>query len=132
MEVGGVGQGAVRTQKALCHSIALATVEGPAAEATYDAPVVESETIPGLLGLKTQHRMKAVVDTESYRMIVPGPGGVKIHLSPGSVAYQGYPTVSGHMMIPCTEFQNSRGSSNPTVLLVGANETTTAAAKGVS
>ena len=110
----------------------LLQLEGPADEATYDATVVESETIPGLLGLNTQRRMKAVVDTESYRMIVPWPGGVKIHLSPGSVAYQGYSTVSGDMMIPCTDFENSRGSSNPTVLLVGADETTTAVAKGVS
>ena len=121
MDVGGVGQGAVRTQKALCHTIALETLNGPADEATFDAPVVESETIPGLLGLKAQHRMKAWVDTENYRMIVPGPGGVKMQLSPGSVVYQGYPTVSGHMMIPCTEFEKSKGSSTPTVLLTGAS-----------
>ena len=55
-------------------------------------------------------------------MIVPGPGGVKIQCSPGTVVYQGYPTVSGHMMIPCTEFDKCKGSTNPTVLLTGVSD----------
>ena len=57
-------------------------------------------------------------------MIVSGPGGVKIHCSPGTVVYQGYPTVSGHMMFPCTEFAKSEGMKKPMVLLTGASSST--------
>ena len=126
MQVGGVGQGTTGTEKAWCHNIALPTVNGDAQEATYDAPVVPSETIPGLLGLKTQRRLKAIIDTDANRMIVPGPGGVKIHCSPGTVVYQGYPTVSGHMMFPCTEFDKTKGLKKPVVLLTGVSTTTEA------
>ena len=122
MEVGGVGRGSVHTEEAWEHDIALPTVQGTSEDATYDAPVVDSDTMPGLLGLKTQKRLKAIIDTDHYRMIVPGPGGVKIQCSPGTIVYQGYPTVSGHFMIPCTEFDRRNlptPSSRTTVLLSG-------------
>ena len=95
MEVGGVGKGAMRTQTALCHEIAFAIVGGTAEDATYDAPVVESETILGLLGLKTGHRLKVLVDTDTYRMIVPGPGGVNKTVFPRHSCLSGIPDSFG-------------------------------------
>ena len=48
--------------------------------------------------------MRCIMDMDKNRLIVPGPGGIEMTLSPGSIVYPLEPTHSGHLLLPCSEF----------------------------
>jgi hypothetical protein len=43
---------------------------------------------------------KAILDTHGKLLIIPGPGGVEIRCSPGTVALQLGMSESGHLIMP--------------------------------
>ena len=52
---------------------------------TYTAPMIPASDLPPLLGLRTLESRQAVLDTGNKRLVFPGPGGVHLQLSPGSL-----------------------------------------------
>ena len=128
LEVGGVGQGAMQAHSKVTHNIVCPTIGGPPVAATFTAPEIESEKVPALLGLKTLTAMNAIMDMGTNRLIVPGPGGVKMVTSPGTVVYPLEPTHSGHLLLPCSEF-GRRPREETMTLLSGVNATATVAAE---
>ncbi len=84
----------------------------------YRATVLDDSQVPGLLGLATLKRLGAVLDLQSDRLIIPGPGGVKMHSSPGSKHLRLYAAPSGHLILPMCEWQSARPRLHvkPTVL----------------
>ena len=48
--------------------------------------------------------MKAIIDTGNFKVIVPGPGGFRLELSPGSVIINCEKAMSGHMMMPTSDW----------------------------
>ena len=76
------------------HNIVCPTIGGPPVAATFTAPEIESEKVPALLGLKTLTAMNAIMGMGTNRLIVQGPGGVKMETSPGTVVYPLEPTHS--------------------------------------
>ena len=57
----------------------------------YDTMVLDSpggDMVPALLGLVDMKRMKVVIGPVSGKLIVPGPGGLKVTYSPGTEAVQ--------------------------------------------
>ena len=68
---------------------------------SYTAPVIAGSSLPLLLGLKSLMAKKALLDTHGKLLIIPGPGGVEIRCSPGTVALQLENGVdSGHLILP--------------------------------
>ena len=72
--------------------------------------MVPSSSLPPLLGLKSLRKMKAVVDTATPALIIPGPGGLEFKLSPGTYVHELKMSESGHLILPVGTSQP--GSSN--------------------
>lgn len=74
-------------------------------------PVVEGEEgarLPGLLGLQSMERMRAVIDTHSRKMILPGPGDIKYVLPPGSLEIPLEKAPSGHLVFVIDAYESER------------------------
>ena len=54
-----------------------------------------------------------LLDLGDGRMIVPGAGGVELHLSPGSRVFALELTDSGHYVLPLTKRSSNKASQNP-------------------
>ena len=61
------------------------------------------------------------MNPDNPRLIVPGPGGVEFQCSPGIVVYPLEPTHSGHLLMPCSEF-NRRPGEETITLVSGVHE----------
>ena len=61
------------------------------------------------------------MNPDNPRLIVPGPGGVEFQLLPGTVVYPLEPTHSGHLLMPCSEF-NRRPGEETITLVSGVHE----------
>jgi len=98
--VEGVGKDAQVARWAIRLSMSVHDVSGNASSATYTAPQIEGSLLPPLLGNKTLRKMQSLIDCGSGRLVLPGPGGVELKLSPGSHAYDLEFTPSGHWILP--------------------------------
>jgi hypothetical protein len=74
----------------------------------FTAMVQSNSELPGLYGLVSQTRRQAVIDTGNDRVIYPGPGGIKYHLSPGSKVVKCQRAISGHLLLPCSEWHQAK------------------------
>ena len=124
LEVGGAGQGAQVARTKVTHHIVCPTIDkaggpGVPVAGTFEAPEIESEKVPALLGLKTLVRMKAIMDMGQNRLIVPGPGAVQMHFPAGTTVYPLEPTHSGNLLLPCSELDHGRPSEERITLLSG-------------
>ena len=118
LNVSGVGTGAQECTHDCTVPISMTTIDGRPVVGTYTAPTVnekkvpgkpESSPIPGLLGLRALQERRAILDFSrgpgDLRITFPGPGDVKIELSPGSDTFQLHSAPSGHLMLPCCEHE---------------------------
>ncbi len=78
-------------------------------QSTYKAMVAKNSDLPALYGLNRMTEQQAVVDTGNDRLIYPGPGGIKYQLSPGSKVYKLQRAMSGHLLLPCSEWKKAAG-----------------------
>ena len=100
LKVEGVGNGTNEARMIADVPIAMLDEIGE-----FQTPVVENSGLPGLWGIESQHRKRVIVDTGGEACIFPGPQGFKIILSPGSKVARMERAISGHMMLPCSDFQ---------------------------
>ena len=56
------------------------------------------------------------MDPAHARLIVPGPGGIKVVTSPGTVVYLLESTHSGHLLLPCSELTRQPGEETIALL----------------
>ena len=77
----------------------------------FDAIVVRNSELPALLGLQSIERNHGVIDTFNCRMIYPGPGGIQFNLSPGTKVFKLEKAATGHLLVPCCEWQTSANSN---------------------
>jgi hypothetical protein len=75
---------------------------------SFQTAVVEDSELPALLGLKSLTKLKAVLDCEHKRLLLIGPGGYKIQLSPGSKVLQLHSAPTGHLLLPCTCWEEGK------------------------
>ena len=94
------------------------TVDGPPVAGTFEAPELESDRVPALLGLKSLTKMRAIMDMNPAHpgLIVPGPGGVQLQCAPGTVTCPLEPTHSGHLLLPCSDLDRRPGREFVTLL----------------
>ena len=81
---------------------------------TVTTPAVANSDLPGLLGLTALRKNKAIIDFSTMRMYFTGPGDYDLNksLPPGTDCFQCELAPSGHMVIPCCEFDVKATSSN--------------------
>ena len=74
----------------------------------YKTPVVPDSDLPAILGFDQMDKQKAIVDCGAKRYVIPGPGGYKVYLSPGSQVIDCEKSTSGHLLMPVTDFLGKR------------------------
>jgi len=102
--VGGVGRQAQVCRQKVMHHIALEGGE----HGTFEAPEIPDSEVPALLGLRAMREHRALLDVYNRRLYRVGPGGYKLQLSPGSSMNELEVSNSGHLMLPCSEFEPHR------------------------
>lgn len=85
---------------------------GESVDASYCAPMIADSQLPPLLGNKTLRRLRVLLDLGDGRMIVPGPGGVELHLSPGSRVFALELTDSGHYVLALTKRASTKSDQD--------------------
>ena len=105
MRVEGVGSG---SQSATNSAQVQIGVNGDLG--TYTAPVIPDSDLPPLLGLRTLRSQRAILDMSGpeAELILPGPGGFQLQLSPGSTRLPLRTAPSGHLILPVTNYPRAR------------------------
>ena len=107
MKIGGVGQGTETCNYALKTTLAVEHIgDGASHLHEWTAPIVEGngEHLPGLLGMDSLEKNRAIIDAGRGRLIYPGPGEVQIILPPGSIEMPIVKSSSGHPCIVVDEY----------------------------
>jgi len=108
MKVAGVGNGTNKAEWELHVPIALGDTEENVLLHEYRVPVVgdSGKELPALLGLQSLARQNCVLEMApgNEHLTLPGPGGYSINWSPGTVRYKLEQSPSGHLILPCDEF----------------------------
>ena len=81
-------------------------------DSKFISPVVPDSMIPALWGIKSQRRRKAIIDTGGNAVILPGKGNVKMVLPPGSQVVYCENALSGHMMVPCSDWLHGKNKKS--------------------
>ena len=84
--------------------VPIAVMQGGMSHGTYTGTGVPNSDIPALLALGPLQKMSAIILTGTQQLILPGDGGVEIRVSPGSQVLELEPSPSGHLLLPCSEF----------------------------
>ena len=108
LSVTGVGHGSQSCTHNCRIPVMLRTVQGTSNEGTFEAPIVPNSELPGLLGLHSMRNARALLDMSTLQLHLCGPGNVQYNLPPGSDTYQLEIAPSGHLVLPCGEFEAPR------------------------
>ena len=83
----------------------------------YRAPVVEASPIPALLGNRSLHNLRAILDMVNDRLYLCGDGDVQFTPPPGSHVFKLRPSRSGHLLLPFTQYSRVNGGNNASQLM---------------
>ena len=127
LTVSGVGHGSQECHYDCKLPVALQQTEGRGSIlGSLSLPAVHNSDLPGLLGLTALRKNKAILDFATLRLHFVGPAGMPVekHLPPGSESFQTELAPSGHMVLPCCEFQRGSMDSEHTLTLLTQGATT--------
>jgi hypothetical protein len=106
--VNGVGDGSATCDYEVFAPIAIKFEEQDATQEVYRANIAEGVgvNLPAILGLDSMKDKDAVIMLRKGKetMAFPGPGGYKIEWSPGTKLLPMTPAPSGHLVVPCGQF----------------------------
>ena len=103
----GVGNGTQTCKFKLNVDLAIPRTDGTAEMHNWQPPIVAGtgEDLPGLLGLDSLEKNRAIIDTGKHIMIYPGPGEVQYILPLGSVTMPLTKNPNGgHLCLPVCEY----------------------------
>ena len=104
LQVGGVGKGAQVCQNDCKLPIAISRLDGSAATGSFTSPIVQQSGCPALLGLRALTENRAILDLGTKQLHFLGEGQPILKLPPGSETFQLESALSGHLLLPCSEF----------------------------
>ena len=105
LSVMGVGNGSQTCSHDVKMPITLANAQGKPITGDFTTPVVDHSDLPALLGLQSLRDSRAILDMGTLRLHFVGQGGAEIALSPGSETFQCEISPSGHLVVPCCEYE---------------------------
>ena len=106
LNVSGVGKGNEQCHHNCKVSVSINTTGGKSVRANFDTPIVPGSELPALLGLETIRRCRGIIDTNTLRLHLLGPGDYDLEkmLPPGTESIQGELAPSRHFVIPCDSY----------------------------
>ena len=107
LEVAGVGHGTSKCTHDCRLPVAFQKADGTKSNGHFTVPAVQYSDLPGLLGLNTLIKNRAVIDFSTMKMHFCGPGDMDLekNLPPGTETFQLERAQSGHLVLPCCEYQ---------------------------
>ena len=80
--------------------------DGTHSKGTFQIPVVNNSSLPGLLGLQSMRDRNAILDMKTLQLHLCGPGDYDLlsALPPGTESFQCELAPSGHLVLPCSEY----------------------------
>ena len=107
LNVSGVGNGAQKCDFDVSCPFASRCTGGTVAKGTYQTPIVGKSMLPALLGLNPMREQRGIIDTYTLRFYMPGPGDYNLEaaLPPGTDCIQCELSPSGHMIMPCCDWE---------------------------
>jgi len=121
LSVSGVGHGSQSAPYDCNLPIALKHANGNSISlGSITTPSVSDSDLPGLLGLIAMRKNRAILDLVDLKMYFVGPGDYDLEkaLPPGTDCFQCELAPSGHMVVPCCEFDNATKRDDSTLSLV--------------
>ena len=106
LSVMGVGNGNQTCTHDCTLPIAMSRENDTTVTGHFTTPVVGNSELPGLLGLKTMRHNRAVLDMVNLKLHFCGDADIDLTLPPGTKSFQLEISPSGHLVLPCTDFQN--------------------------
>ena len=106
LSVMGVGNGNQTCTHDCTLPIAMSRENDTAVTGSSTTPVVANSELPGLLGLKTMRNNRAVLDMVNLQLHFCGPSDINLTMPPGTKSFQLEISPSGHLVLPCTNFEN--------------------------
>ena len=105
-DVSGVGIGSQKCTHNCKIPLAIQRSDGTICKATFDTPAIPNAQLPALLGLDSLRKSRAIIDLNTLRLHMCGPGNYKLEdmLPPGTEHIQCVLAPSGHMVVPCGEY----------------------------
>ena len=104
MSVEGVGKHAQVAQHEQEVAIGFKDERGNLHAGKFSAPVIEDSALPPLWGRQSLAAQRALLDLGNNRLVLPGPGGVDLRLSPGSMSLPLTLSESGHLLLEVHHF----------------------------
>jgi hypothetical protein len=106
LSVMGVGNGNQTCTHDCTLPIAMSRENDTTVIGNFTTPVVANSELPGLLGLKTMRNNRAVLDMVNLQLHFCGPSDINLTLPSGTKSFQLEISPSGHLVLPCTNFEN--------------------------
>ena len=108
LNVGGVGHGAQQCLQDGTFPLAMKREDGTYVTGTLKTPIVANAACPGLLGMGTLQRERAIIDTYNKKIHFVAEGHVELVLPPGSRTFSLEQAPSGHLVLPITDYVEAR------------------------
>ena len=121
LRVSGVGQGTQSCEFDCKLPIAFKQLDGSTVSLGHiTMPTVGDSELPGLLGLTALRKNRAVLDFDNMTLHFCGPGdsNMQASLPPGTDGFQSELAPSGHLVLPCCEYQGGTVSEDHSLTLV--------------
>jgi hypothetical protein len=121
LNVKGVGNGSQQCSYDCTLPIAMRNLNGEAVTGgTLITPSISGSDVPGLLGLTSLRKNRAILDCNTMQLHFCGPGDYDLPstLPPGTDSFQLELAPSGHLVLPCCEYGSSSQASDSSLTLV--------------
>ena len=119
MSLCGVGHGSQEAKYNCQLPIAFRRVsDGTSRSGTLDIPTISHSPVPGLWGFRSLQQNRVVIDFTTLKLYMLGPSDYDLlkSMPSGTEVFQCERAPSGHLVLPCCEYENGDNS--------GANELT--------
>ena len=123
LKVSGVGNGSQQCAYDCRLPVAFRRADGGEVSVGHiTTPAVSDSQLPGLLGLTALRRNRAVLDFSTLKLYFSGPGDTNLPagLPPGTDCFQCELAPSGHLVLPCCEYQGARANEEHTLTLMSS------------
>ena len=101
----------------------MATTDGRSIRGTFLTPTVNGESnLPALPGLKALRENGAILCLHDLTIAFCGKEKPKIEYPSGTEIFQLECAPSGHLMLPCSDFQNQKVDTQSTLVFTSGNQ----------
>ena len=134
LNVSGVGNGSQSCNYDCSLPVSLRHADDPnkSSKGVLTIPSIPDSNLPGLLGLQSLRKNRAVLDFNTLKLYFCGPGDSSIEssLPPGTDTFQLELAPSGHLVLPCCEYGERSKTDNDYSLTLVANQGSSAGSHG--